>query len=117
MANARSRRSLVGILDAAVIDGGQRLDQAVFDRAQFAQRQAALVELAVEQPLHGDLVDQALDARGRRLDQRAAGALHGVGQHQHGGLLGLRLGAGIAEGALVDLAAVGIRLRSLAGRR
>ncbi len=52
---------------------------------------------------------------GRRLDQRAAGALDGVGQHQHGGFLGLRLGAGVAEGALVDVARVGVRLALLAG--
>ena len=44
----------------------------------------------------------------RGIDQRAAGAFHGVGQHEHGGLLGLRLGARIAEQVLVDLAAVGI---------
>ena len=52
---------------------------------------------------------------GRGIDQRAAGALHGVGQHEHGRLLGLRLRAGIAEDALVDLAAVGVGLLLLGG--
>ena len=81
------------------------------------ERQAAFVELAIEQPLHGQVVDQAFDARRRRIDEGAAGAFDHVGQHQHAGFLGLRLGAGIAEGRFVDLAGVGIVLRRWASRR
>ena len=91
------------------------IDHALFDGAEFAERQAAFVELAAVQAVLGHFADQAFDARGRGIDQRAAGAFHGVGQHQHGRLLGLRLGAGIAEAALVDFAAVGIGLLLLGG--
>ena len=45
---------------------------------------------------------------GRGIYQSAAGAFHGVGQHQHRRFLGLRFGARIAEEIFVNLAAVGI---------
>ncbi len=58
------------------------------------RRQAAFVELAVEQAFMAISCDQALDAGRRGVDQRAAGAFHGVGQHQHGRLLVCGLGPG-----------------------
>ena len=44
---ARSGGPLLGILDAAVVDADQRLDQALADLGDLAEGQAALVELAV----------------------------------------------------------------------
>ena len=46
-----SCRPMLGILDAAVIDADQRLDQALADLGDLAEGQAALVELAVAEPL------------------------------------------------------------------
>ena len=50
-----SSGSLFGILDAAVVDTDQRLDQAFADLGDLTQGQAALIELAVAEPL----VDQS----------------------------------------------------------
>ena len=50
---------LIGILDPAVIDGCQRFDQAVLDRSQVHQRQAAFVELAIQQLFHGDVFEMS----------------------------------------------------------
>ena len=84
---------LLGVLDPAVVDADQRLDQALADLGDLAEGQAALVELAVAEPLVDQVADQALDPRRGRLGERPAGALDGVGDHQDAGLLGLRLGA------------------------
>jgi hypothetical protein len=40
-----------------MVHGGERLHEAVADLADFFQRQAAFVELAVEQPLAADVFD------------------------------------------------------------
>src|SRR5208282_912335 len=74
-----SSGSLFGILDAAVVDADQRLDQAFADLGYLTQG---------------------------RSGQRAAGALDRVGHHQDSRLAGLGLGPGIAKGALVNRRAV-----------
>lgn len=100
-----------------MIDGGDRHGKTPLDRAQLAQRQAALVELAGLQPPLGQIADEALNTAWRRIDKRPARAFHGIGEHQHRRLLGLRLGAGVSEEVFVDLAAVGIgRLLRVRGR-
>ena len=55
-----------------------------------------------KQAIHRDVMDQVFDPLGSRIAQRAARAFDGVGKHQHAGLARLRLGAGIAEGRLLD---------------
>src|SRR5438105_9918078 len=84
---------LLGVLDPAVVDADERFDQALADLADLAEGQAALVELAVVEPLLDQLADQALDPGRGRLREGPAGALDGVGDHQDARLLGLRLGA------------------------
>jgi len=110
-----SRRARLGILDPSVVDGGQRDDHAFFNGAEFAERESAVVELSAAEALFGDVADEAFDARGRGIDQRATGAFNGVGQHKHGGFLGLRLGAWVAERAFINLGAVRIGLLLLLG--
>jgi hypothetical protein len=53
--------------DPAVVDRQERLHHAPLDQLQLSHRQVALVELAVEQPLHRQLVHQGLDAAAGRL--------------------------------------------------
>ncbi len=60
------------------------------------------------EPLLDQVADQALDPGGGRLGEGPAGALDGVGDHQDAGLLGLRLGPGIAERAFLDHRGVGV---------
>src|SRR5947209_18620349 len=92
--------ALFRVLDAAVVDADQRLDQALADLTDLLEGQPALVKLAVAEPLVGQVADEVLDPRGGRLGEGPAGALDGVGHHQDAGLLGLRLGPGVAEGDL-----------------
>ena len=109
----QSHRLVLRIPHPPVIDGGQRLHEAVFDRLQLRQRQAAFVELAVEEPLHRQVVHQAFNAGRRRVGQSAAGAFDDVGQHEDGSLFRLRLGPRIAERALVEVAGIRIGLQPL----
>src|SRR5438067_437411 len=67
----RIRRRL-GILDAGVEQGDQRLAQALFDDVQLGQSQAAFLELTVQQALHEQVVDQLAQAVRRRRQERAA---------------------------------------------
>src|SRR5215213_9567244 len=90
--------TLLGVLDAAVVDADERLDQALADLADLAEGQPALVELSVAKPLLDEVADQALDPCGGGLREGPAGALDRVGDHQDAGLLRLRLGARVAEG-------------------
>src|SRR6185312_3562746 len=50
-AHAVLGRLLIRILHAAMIHGRQRLHQTIADATNFFEREAALIELAVEQPL------------------------------------------------------------------
>src|SRR5262249_51207192 len=100
-AAARSRRRLpllrLRVLDPRVIQRDQALAQALLDHVQLRQRQTALLELAVEQPLHEHVVHQLAQATRRRLRQRPAGALDGIRQHHDAALARLRLRPRIAE--------------------
>src|SRR5688572_25236520 len=106
--SARLGGTLLGVLDATVVDADERLDQALADLADLAEGQPALVELAVSQSLLDEVADQALDPCGGGLREGPAGALDRVGDHQDAGLLRLRLGARVAEGALLDRRRVGV---------
>ena len=68
----RSGGLLFRILDPTVVDAGERLDQAVANFGDFFERQAALVELGVAQPLVDQVADEAFDTRRRRLRERSA---------------------------------------------
>ena len=63
------------------------------------KREPALVELAVAQPFVDQVADQPFEPRGRWVGKGPAGTLDRVGDHQDGGLAGLRLGTRIAIGA------------------
>ena len=80
-----------------MVNRGHGHGKTAFDVAQLAERQTALVELPSLQTPLGEVADEAFNPAGRGVDQGPAGDFHGVGQHQHGGLLGLRLGARIAD--------------------
>jgi hypothetical protein len=110
MAANSSRRFLFGVFNASMIHGRQAFYQTVAHAADFFERQAAFVELPIEEPLTADIFDQAFDSGGRWFDEHAAGAFHGVGDHQNAGLLGLGLWPWIAKRTLIDLAAVGVAL-------
>lgn len=53
---------LAGILYTAVINGVERFDQRAFNQVELFERQAALVELPIEQLFHGDIIHQVLNA-------------------------------------------------------
>ena len=85
-----------------MVHAQQLLDERLADPLEVAQRQVALVELAVADPLLDDPRDHRPDGRLVARRQRADGRLDAVGEHDQGGLAGLRLGPGMAEPALVD---------------
>ena len=71
----------VGILDARVVQGGQPLAQCFLDDVQFGQRQAALLELPVEQVLHQQIVNELAQATGRGRSQSEIGSAYSIGEH------------------------------------
>ena len=77
-------------------------DERLADPLDVAQRQVALVELAVRHPLLDDPGDHRPDRRFVARGQRANRGLDPVGEHDQGRLARLRLRAGVAELALVD---------------
>src|SRR5687768_2601571 len=84
------------VVDALVVDARQHLYERLLHLGDLAQRERALVELAVAHLGPHDRVDQLADAVGGGILERARGGLHGVGQHRHRGLARLRLGPRIA---------------------
>ena len=64
--------------------------EGVADTVQIALRKRRLVQLSVLDPLLDDLLDDPLNLAPSRALQRADGRLDSVGQHDDGGLLGLR---------------------------
>ena len=81
------------VVDPLVEDVREHPQERLRDAAQVGERQVGVVELAVLQAVVDDGADQAADLGRRRLDQRAARRLDGVGEHQHAHHLVLRLGA------------------------
>ena len=92
-----------------IIDSGVRIGNALMENTRqdalkvFAQEvqilkgQLRFVQLPFREDALDDGVNVRLDARGRRIVERAAGCLNGVGQHEDGGFLGLRARPHIAE--------------------
>src|SRR5690606_5772771 len=95
-----------GVTHTPVVDAGHALGDRVADRRELAQRQVALVELAVGQAPVGPLADQRVDAGGGRLGQRAGRALDGVREHGDRDLLGAGARAGVAVVRLAGQAVV-----------
>ena len=93
---ARSSGSASGYL-IRMEQRDQRFAQALLDQVQFRQRQAAFLELAVEQAFHQQVVNQLLQAARRWIGERSARALDGIGQHQDAELARLRLRTRITE--------------------
>src|SRR5262249_14108620 len=112
---ASSCGSMFGVFDAPVIDADQRFDQAVANLRNFAEGEAALVELAVAQPLIDEVADQALQPGGRRVGEGAAGAFDGVGDHEDGGLSCLGPGPRISVRAFRDGRGIGVVIGSPVG--
>ncbi len=50
-------RLLASVLHTTVIDGGQRLYKRVLDEVKLLESQPALIELTIEQFLHGELIN------------------------------------------------------------
>ena len=68
--------------------------EALGDFLQLAQREVALVELAVEDALLDDVVDELVDPLRRDALEAARGALDGVGEADDGAFAALRRGPG-----------------------
>ncbi len=106
---------LFGIFDATVVDPDEGFDQAFANFRDFAERQPALVELAIVETLVDEVAAEPLDPRGRRLREGPAGALDGVGHHQDGRFFGLRFRARVAERPFEDRRPVGVGPAPLGG--
>ena len=85
-----------------MVHAEQLLDEGVLDPLEVAQRQVALVELAVRDALVDDPPDHRPDRRLVARGERANRRLDAVGEHDQGRLTGLRLRAGVSEPPLVD---------------
>ena len=90
------------VRDPGVVHAQELLHERVPDALEVAQRQVALVELTVADALIDDPRDHRPDRRLVARCQGANGRLDAVGQHDQGGLTGLRLGPRMTEPALVD---------------
>src|SRR5579862_5587736 len=88
--------------DPLVVHPEELLDEGLLDRLEVAQREVALVELAVLEALRDDAVDHAPDRRLVTRLQRSDGGLDAVGQHDEGRLAALRLRPGVAEATGID---------------
>lgn len=97
---------LAGVANAAVVGSEQGFDEGVFYASDFAHLQIAFVELAIEQPFHGDFVHERLDAFGRWFLECATGTFDGIGEHEYGGFAGLWSGSRIAKTGLAGIGAV-----------
>ena len=80
-----------------MVQRDQALAQALLDDMQLGERQVAFVELAVEKALHEKIVNELAQVAGRGGVECPAGALDGIGEHDHADLPALRLRSGIAE--------------------
>ena len=80
---------------------GEDRDEALADLREVLERDRAFIELAVLHPRVENPGHHAADAAGRGLGERAGRGFHRVRQHQHRRLLRGRLGARIAEIALL----------------
>src|SRR5690606_21774633 len=88
---------LLGVLHAEVVDAAEDGEERLLDPAEVGERDGAAAELAVFGARAEDGVDERFEPARRRLVERAARRLDGVGQHDDGLLGRGRAGAGVAE--------------------
>src|SRR5260370_14447384 len=81
---------LFRVFDPRVVQRDETLGEALFDPVQFGEREAALLELPVQESFHEQLVDQFAQASGGGGAENPAGALHLVGEHDDAGLTAVR---------------------------
>ena len=86
-----------------MVDCVEILDQRLLDRCYFDQGQFAVIELTVEQFLHGDLIDKVLDARRGGFSEGTRSAFDCICDHQNSRFFGLRFWARVAEGDFGNL--------------
>src|SRR5260221_6705777 len=87
----------LGVGRAHVEDRGEHWNERLAHPRQLEEREAAIVELPLLDPLLDDARDQPADAARRRFGECPGGAPDAVGQHQDRGLLPPRARAGVAE--------------------
>ena len=81
--------------DALMEKTGDDAHEAVDELVQVAEGQIRFIQLPLGVDSLHDLGDVRPDARGRGIHEGAARSLHGIGQHDDGGLLGLRTRPGV----------------------
>src|SRR3989338_3460342 len=90
----RLSRIVLRIFDPGVVDGGEGAHESVLELAQVRKREGGVRELPVPELPADDLFHHVLEMlAGGGLDGPGRG-LHGIGQHEDGGLLGARFGSG-----------------------
>src|SRR5215210_4615774 len=92
-----------GVLDAGADKAYEGAADGFAGFVDLAQRQLALVELAVIELCPDGAGDDVLDALWGWLLQGLHGGLDGVGEHQDAGLLALRARSGVTEVRLADV--------------
>ena len=76
--------------------------EGIGDHLQVVKVERAFGELIVLQPLLDEPVDHRPDAALGGFGKRPGGRFYRVGEHQHGGLFGLRARPGVAKVQLFD---------------